>query len=171
MATTRLEAATIRSLGRAIQNGQGFDFPSTGGGPPFVGDGSGITNLNASELTSGTVPSARMPYKIYRALLNQSGTAAPVATVLENTLGGSVVWTRGGVGRYSGTLSGAFTASKTMVFIQSPTAITDGTSLGAKSSTTSVVDVASDFVDVSAPGANPADDLLIDTALEILVYP
>lgn len=40
------------------------------------------------------------PYKVYTALLTQSGTDAPVATVLENTLGESIVWQREGVGEY-----------------------------------------------------------------------
>lgn len=52
-------------------------------------------------------------YKKYVALLTQSGTDAPVATVLENSLGGTVVWTRNDVGVYIGTLAGAFTANKT----------------------------------------------------------
>ena len=46
--------------------------------------------------------------KVYRALLTQTGTDAPVATVLENTLGGEVVWTRDDIGLYTGTLAGAF---------------------------------------------------------------
>ena len=54
-------------------------------------------------------------YKVYTALLTQTGTDAPVATVLENTLGGTVVWTRDDAGSYLGTLSGAFTANKTHV--------------------------------------------------------
>lgn len=52
-------------------------------------------------------------YSVYTALLSQTGTDAPVATVLENTLGGTVVWTRDDVGIYTGTLAGAFTESKT----------------------------------------------------------
>ena len=48
------------------------------------------------------------PYKVYTALLSQSGTNAPTATVLENTLGGTVVWTRNSTGNYYGTLNGAF---------------------------------------------------------------
>ena len=52
-------------------------------------------------------------YSVYTALLSQSGTDAPVATVLQNTLGGTVVWVRTDVGRYSATLSGVFTANKT----------------------------------------------------------
>lgn len=57
------------------------------------------------------------PYKVYTALLNQSGTAAPTALVLENTLGGSPSLTRGAVGDYSITLNGAFTSNKTTVLV------------------------------------------------------
>lgn len=57
-------------------------------------------------------------YKVYTALLTQTGTDAPVATVLENTLGGAVVWSYIGVGLYRGTLSGAFMANK--CFAQNP---------------------------------------------------
>lgn len=53
------------------------------------------------------------PYKSYVALLSQSGTSDPTATVLSNNLGGDVVWTRSGVGNYVGTLTGVFTADKT----------------------------------------------------------
>jgi hypothetical protein len=47
-------------------------------------------------------------YKVYTALLTQTGTDAPVATVLENTLGGTLVWTRNSDGDYTATLIGAF---------------------------------------------------------------
>ncbi|MGB4897977.1 MAG: hypothetical protein WBP57_06055, partial [Ignavibacteria bacterium] len=60
------------------------------------------------------------PYKVYTALLSQTGTNAPTATVLENTLGGTVVWSRTGVGIYNATLSGAFTTNKTIIFISQP---------------------------------------------------
>ena len=58
-----------------------------------------------------------LPYKVYTALLTQSGTNAPVATVLENTLGGEVVWTYDGVGLYLATCSGCFTENKTMTIL------------------------------------------------------
>lgn len=67
---------------------------------------------------------APAPYKVYTALINQIGTNAPVATVLENTLGSTVVWTRFGVGTYIGTVSNsAFTVDKT-TFLTTQT--TDG---------------------------------------------
>ena len=55
------------------------------------------------------------PYKVYTALLTQSGTDAPVATILENTLGGTVVWSYDGFGSYIGSLNGAFTENKTFI--------------------------------------------------------
>jgi hypothetical protein len=52
--------------------------------------------------------------KVYRALLTQTGTDAPVATVRENTLGGTVVWTWNNNGEYDATLAGAFTVNATV---------------------------------------------------------
>ena len=51
-------------------------------------------------------------YLKYVALLSQAGENAPVAVVLENTLG-AVAWTRFSTGIYHGTLANAFTLNKT----------------------------------------------------------
>jgi len=56
-------------------------------------------------------------YKVYTALLTQTGTSAPTAIVLENTLGGTVVWGRNVTGVYYATLIGAFTINKTALFV------------------------------------------------------
>ena len=74
-----------------------------------IKDDSSVVNTVA---TTTDVAAAR-PYKVYTALLSQLGTNAPVATVLENTLGGTVVWTRTDVGVYRGTLAGYFVQNKT----------------------------------------------------------
>lgn len=50
-------------------------------------------------------------YKIYRALMTQSGTSAPTASIMENTIG-DIVWTYSSTGNYYGTLTGAFTLAK-----------------------------------------------------------
>jgi hypothetical protein len=55
--------------------------------------------------TLADIPAAT--YTKYVCNLNQTGTAAPVVQVLENTIG-NIVWTRNGVGDYIGTLTGAF---------------------------------------------------------------
>ena len=64
------------------------------------------------------------PYKVYTALLTQSGTNAPVATVLENTLGVTPTFIYDEVGNYRIALNGGFTEEKTWQVIQSdaPTA-------------------------------------------------
>lgn len=55
-------------------------------------------------------------YKVYKALLTQSGTDAPVATVLENTLG-TVTWLYSSVGDYFATSANLFTIGKTVLRI------------------------------------------------------
>ena len=102
-------------------------------------------------------------YTVYTALLSQSSTDAPVATVLENTLGGTVVWTRTSAGLYKGTLAGVFTLDKTVAF-QTPNS-------GALILIDANVDV--DYFELySAAVADgvDADDLLINATVEIRVY-
>lgn len=53
--------------------------------------------------------------KLYSALLGQSGTADPVATVLINTLGFDIVWTRQSAGHYIGTTGGTLPTAKTLL--------------------------------------------------------
>jgi hypothetical protein len=45
--------------------------------------------------------SEKIPYRVYAALLTQSGTNPPVATVLQNTLGFNIVWYYESGGFYS----------------------------------------------------------------------
>lgn len=66
----------------------------------------GMASWTASSSSSAS-------YLVYTALLSQTGTDAPVATVLENTLGGTVVWSYNDVGYYTATLANAFTENKT----------------------------------------------------------
>jgi len=66
------------------------------------------------------------PYKVYTALLTQTGTNAPVATVLENTLGGDIIWSYSGTGSYLGTLAGAFTSQKTFFYVYGEAAYNNG---------------------------------------------
>jgi len=76
------------------------------------------TGGTASQFVKGD-GSLTVGYKVYTALLTQSGTSAPVANVLENTLGGTFVWSRTSAGLYLGTLTGVFIGNKTVVFFQS----------------------------------------------------
>lgn len=53
--------------------------------------------------------------KRYLALVTQTGSASPVATVVQNTLGGNLVWDRSSAGQFTGTLNGAFPSNKVFV--------------------------------------------------------
>lgn len=55
-------------------------------------------------------------YKVYKALLTQSGTDAPVATVLENTLG-NITYTYDNSGAYYINSSSLFNLNKTFIII------------------------------------------------------
>lgn len=108
--------------------------------------------------------------KVYRALLSQSGTDAPVAVVLENTLGNPVVWTRIGTGQYRGSIAGNFDSSKTFL-LSSGNYGNDGAVI--------TVTIAIDFtnsVDLNtfesgAINNDPTDDWGAYIPVQILVYP
>lgn len=112
---------------------------------------------------------------VYRAIMAQSGTAAPTATVLENTIG-PIVWTRAAPGLYVGTLTGAFPIAKTMVMMTTANAseadyfeIIESTRLDANR-----VQIITTAVDVALGAAGQIDDCLEPgkgIGIEILVYP
>ena len=99
------------------------------------------------------------PYKVYTALLTQSGTDAPVATVLENTLGGEVVWSRDSNGTYIATPSEPITNA---VFPK-PNSIVDSVAYFRNEAGTF-------FLETVNVGGGAADDLLSDSLVEIRVY-
>ena len=79
---------------------------------------------------------ASLGYLEYMAIIEQSGSAAPTATILNNTLGAVPVWTRNGTGSYQLSLTGAFQAAKTVCFANgdynsenNPTVSCDATSM------------------------------------------
>ena len=108
--------------------------------------------------------------KVYLALVSQSGTGAPTATVLENTLGESVSFTRSNVGLYLISGDSGFNIDKTMKQFAA----------GAASSDQSVT--ATFTIPSGGPNAGKiemyifinnsrSDSALSRSALEILVYP
>lgn len=109
-------------------------------------------------------------YLVYTALLSQSGTSAPTATVLENTLGGTVVWSRVSAGKYKATLTGAFTVSKTWL---SPTNVNnvdpEATGLIFKFLRIDSNEVQLELVE--SGGLLYTDDYLLSNPIEIRVYP
>lgn len=85
---------------------------------PRVFESVAITKDNfISEIASLIpTPTPVLPYKArYEALLTQTTTSAPVATILSNNMSGDIVWSYSAVGQYIGTLTGAFPAGKTAI--------------------------------------------------------
>jgi len=76
--------------------------------------GTDVENLNRTKNFSiqGIIDLA-IPYKVYTAIITQSFTSAPVATVLQNTLGGNLTWTYDSIGSYQVSSDGLFTLNKT----------------------------------------------------------
>lgn len=81
-----------------------------------------ITNQTANNSISPTVLGNTMksvvddlrPCKVYKAFLNQSGTSAPIPTIVENTLG-NVIWSRYAEGSYEASLTGIYVEGKTVI--------------------------------------------------------
>jgi hypothetical protein len=73
-----------------------------------------IYAIKAGDVMGGSTP----VYKVYSALLTQTGTNDPTAIVLQNTLGVPVTWYREnsiGSGNYYAEAFGAFTLGKTVM--------------------------------------------------------
>ena len=85
--------------------------------PTINSDEQPITNNVTIASVAAFANTYNLGYTVYTALLTQAGTAAPVATILQNTTGGTFTWTRQSAGNYTVTASTAlFTADKTIVF-------------------------------------------------------
>lgn len=113
--------------------------------------------------------------KVYRALLTQTGTDNPVATVLENTLGGEVVWTYADAGLYTGTREGAFTASKTWLPPVNASQTLDGAASFVETSffrrDADEVRLQTAQIDAGLGTQTLNNNLLNNAYVEILVYP
>ncbi len=138
------------------------------------GGGGGVQSVTATDssiVISGTAtnPTVGLPYKVYVALLNQTGTSDPVATILENTFSGvTFTWTRDSAGVYRVTCNGTpFTTDKTTVFL-TPININfpDCFLISVDVINTNHI-LPLYTVDLSGAGG---DDLLVNTAIEIRVY-
>jgi len=94
-------------------------------GTPAAGDylvGSDITTAGTQinptkNFVLSDVVATGLGYTAYTALLTQTGTNAPVATLLQNNTSATFTWARTGSGTYTITASSnAFTSNKTIVF-------------------------------------------------------
>ena len=106
-------------------------------------------------------------YKVYTALLTQTSNNAPVATVLENTLGGTPTFTYIGIGGYQMTLNGSFNSSKTWVVGGSA----DVNAGGGDFATLDIRRLNDNIISLRTyDNFTGADNMLVNTSIEIRVY-
>lgn len=109
-------------------------------------------------------------YLVYTALVSQTGTAAPVATELRNTLG-DVVWSRAGAGSYVATLADAFPDAD-KVFIIGPRTFPFGGADLSGIVYAHLEVLSANTIGLTVGGTEaPSDDTLTRYPVEIRVYP
>ncbi len=105
-------------------------------------------------------------YKVYSALISQTGSSAPSVIELENSLdAGSIVWTRNSTGNYTGTLTGSFPIDKSFFYQpQQPNNSGDVDHINMGRDDDNRV-----FIETYTSGST-SDDVLNYTSIEIKVY-
>ena len=108
-----------------------------------------------------------LPYKVYSAIITQTGTNAPTSNVLQNTLGVVPVWTRGSAGDYRiDYASGSFTGA-VMVFFNLSEGSQDDTRV-------KIFAFGADYTNISSytsyTSNTLSDNLISKGFLEIRVY-
>jgi len=145
-----------------------LDKPSTARGN--IISGSEISDLYSTVIGDSTFDNIKLNgVKTYRALVTQSSTDAPVATVLENTLGDTVDFTRTGTGAYVLALDSCFIANKTFLYVGCTNGALVSTSEGASLAWYNADSLL--LYTADTPGSSLADSLMTKTPVEILVYP
>lgn len=150
-----------------------YQQKSSGSYFPNDDDQSGLRDGQVTQADLNASLTANIfPYKKYIASLTQSGTGAPVATVLENSLGATITWSRNDTGDYSGVASGdVFTANKTFIVDAKQIEGGDGLS-GAIFAVASVSAISAlTYTGRNLKTYSAADDVLSGTLFELRVYP
>lgn len=105
-------------------------------------------------------------YSTYVARVTQSGTNAPVATVISNDTGLTFTWTRQGTGSYRVSPSSAFVVNKTWIQMTGGDLSSGTTSVSIKDISTTVASA----VNINLINGNVADNITA-AFVEIRIYP
>jgi len=112
--------------------------------------------------------SQNIPYifasKQYVAFLTQSGSNAPSASILINSIG-DIDWQYSSAGVYTGTLVLAFTNGKTIPMVSNNTNANSGNSIHIKRFDNNTV-----YITTANSGSGLSDDILSETPVDIKVY-
>jgi hypothetical protein len=122
-----------------------------------------LSSLSAfSQSTGYYLKGAEPETKIYVATLTQTGTDAPVATEVYNTIG-AIVWTYVGVGEYAATLTGAFPSGKVW--------LVPNTFYGNKRANNETIELERTSANVITLFSSEGNAILANTPIQIIVYP
>jgi hypothetical protein len=134
----------------------------------MIYDGDYTANFTTYSLVTKGYVDSKKPYKVYTALLTQTSTNAPTASVLENTFGITATFSYATPGQYYLHMSGQFTTN-TFIINGSP----DQGPIGGDFAHFVTNKVSSDIIvlqTLDVNGAGLMDGLLNDTSIEIRVY-
>jgi hypothetical protein len=147
-----------------------------------VSGGLSTISTDATFAGNGTSGSPlKLPYKTYVASISLDMSNNPFAVVLENTLGGTIIWSRISTGVYNGVLTGAFSpgnGARVVMWTQNTnsgnTTVT-ATALKIEfyvlnSNTVQIVTLNLN-PNVPSTFSTPSDSILINTGVVINVYP
>ena len=122
-----------------------------------------------SDASGNATWNQRLPYKVYTALLSQSGTASPTSVGLENTFGITATFSYISTGYYELHMTGQFTSGKTFIINGCPDSGPIGGNFGI---------LLTDYSDTNKIRLSTLDDngvfyngMLNNTSIEIRVYP
>lgn len=129
----------------------------------FTGTATYALGVDAS---GNIVETPAVKYKVYTAILNQTGTNAPTAIVLDNTLGATISYTRNAAGWYTVTCSSPLFITNKLVVFLSRTAVSPPIDQSFTTNTTS------DFYLFTNTSADVGQDSSMGSGLpiEIRVY-
>lgn len=165
----------VASVVSGTINTTGCVFDAIGTTPTTYSNGSTLAHYETQSYTWADLKTGLNGNpKIYKALLSQSGTNAPVATVLVNTLSGTPVWSRTGIGAYVLTLVGEFQANKTHIIINpfSETGVPSDGQMGAyRGNDDTITLVSRVLVQGGVVTWNDSDDMINNASITIEVYP
>lgn len=103
-------------------------------------------------------------YRVYTAIISQSGTSDPIATVLENTLGQDIAWDRTSIGQYQASSTGLFTYSKTTINSSQTDNANQGITATYYNTSNTLVVATFDYA------GSPQDGVLSESLIEIRIY-
>lgn len=126
-------------------------------------DPSQAINAGTSSLPFFGDPAQTEPYRVFIALISQTGTNPPTMVIKQNTLGIVPVFGYSAVGLYTLTANGYFPAGQVGCLLQNT--VIDGSRVGIKRQTDNLIMISS-----FNNGGAAANDLLVNSMLEIRVW-